>query len=65
MTTSTTEDGREHGRKRGRCLGSASQPASHLPARHRRSRTYRLKERQKAPRQNVDEEKQVKLRYKS
>lgn len=48
-------------RKRRIHLGPASQAA----ASQTQSRAYRMKERYKAPVQNVDEEKQVKLNYKS
>lgn len=40
------------------------QPIRHHPTNQTQSRTYTIKERQKAPRENEDEEKQIKISFK-
>ena len=54
--------GENEGEKEGATQG---QLGRQLPGRQTQNKTHRMKEKSKAPRQNIDEEKQVKLSYKS
>lgn len=57
--------GRENKQEEGREGDAQGQLCRQLSVTRTQSRTYRMKEKVKCPRQNIDEGKQVKLSYKS